>query len=162
MTRNEFINFMIRAQQAVYHKLHHEPQLREVWEKAVGPLGPPANDPIFSFDHPNIHGGKKPGIVMHEMGLTLKDHLQLPVNSCDIHRMIEHTHARLVESFQLWLDRDSTKYSLEFYKRGLERLYYEDPTVASPYVLQKDLNGLPALFQEVIDINGAWPPKAWR
>lgn len=161
VTREEFIDFMKRAQQAVYKKLQ-DAQAREVWERAVGRWGVPGNDPIFSFDHPNIHGGNKPGIIMAAMGLTRASHFMLPANSCDIHKIIEHLHARLVGAFQKWLYEDSTKYNLDVYKRRLEQIFYTCPEIASPPVIQKEVNSLPALFQELIDIKGAWPPKAWR
>lgn len=157
----EFIDFMKRAKQAVEARLQ-DPAVRELWEKAVGKLGQPGCGPIYSFDHPNIHGGKKPQAVMRALGLTLADHFMLPTHSCDIHRVIEHTHARLVRTFQTWLYEDSAQYNLATYKAVLETLFYHGAGVAEPHVIAKDVKGLPELFQELINIRGAWPAKHFR
>ena len=161
MTMAEFTDFMKRAKQAVEARLQ-DPALRELWEKAVGTLGQAGCGPIYSFDHPNIHGGKKPQVIMRALGLTLADHFMLPTHSCDIHRVIEHTHARLVRAFQNWLYDDSTKYNLATYKAVLEQLFYFGTVVAQPAVIAKDVKGLPKLFEELVKIGGAWPPKHFR
>lgn len=161
VTQQEFIDFMKRAQEAVYARLL-DPHIRVRWEIAVGPWGRPGNDPIFSFDHPNVHGGKKPGVVMHAMGLTLRSHFMLPCHSCDIHRVIEHTHARLVKKFQDWLFEDDTVYNLDRYKRELEKIFYNNTKVAGWETIGWDVAGLPELFEELVRIRGGWPASCWR
>lgn len=164
MTQEEFTDFMKRAQRAVEVRLQ-EPAARQLCEEKVGRLGTAGCGPIYSFDHPPIHGGKKPGVIMHALGLTLQDHLMLPSHSCDIHRVIEHTHARLVDAFQRWLYVDSKAYNLDTYKRALEFLFYHGNGVAAASVIESDVlgkggkNGLVELFAEVVRIRGAWPEK---
>jgi hypothetical protein len=34
--------------------------------------------------------------------------------------------------------------------------------VAQPAVIAKDVKGLPKLFEELMKIGGAWPPKHFR
>ena len=122
----------------------------------------PGCTPIYSFDHPNIHGGQNPQPVMSALNLTVADHLMLPTHSCDIHKVIEHTHARLVGAFQRWLYDDSTPYNLAVYKRNLEGLFYVGKGVAQPKEISEDVKSLPELFRELIKLKGAWPPKHFR
>jgi hypothetical protein len=167
VTQEEFIDFMKRAQRAVEVQLQ-EPTARQLWEEKVGKLGTAGCGPIYSFDHPPIHGGKKPGVVMCALGLTLRDHLMLPTHSCDIHRVIEHTHARLVDAFQKWMYDDSTAYNLDTYKRALEFLFYHGNGVAAASVIESDVlgtrgkHGLAELFEEVARLGGACPEKHFR
>lgn len=161
VTQREFIDFMKRAQEAVYTRLQ-DPAVRARWEQQVGPWGLPENDPIFSFDNPNIHGGRDPMKIMKPLRLDLDSHFELPANSSDIHKVIEHTHGRLVKVFQDWLYADSTKYSLPTYKTALEQIFYKWDSVASHTVIDKDVKSLPALFAEVVRLEGGWPKKCWR
>ena len=166
---------MKRVKEATHRGLRDNPAVRYRWETTVGRWGWPTqvkkqppippeedNEPIFSFDNPAIHGGKHPEIIMRAMNLTLDDHFELPPNSCDIHKVIEHMHARLVGAFQEWMYADSTSYDLPTYKLALERIFYTDPSVASHQVIMKDMQSLPALFRELVAIEGAWPKKMWR
>lgn len=175
---------MRRAMRAVYDKLLRDPEARRLWQEALGPCPqgekrqpyevaapppgkwrePPYDDwePIWSFDHPNIHGGKTGAAVLTALGLQEPDHFQLTHNSSDIHCVIEHTHARLVAAFQKWLYEDCQAYDLDHYKVGLKRLFYEQPEVASPNVIFRDVKKLPELFEQVIEVKGGHPPKRFR
>jgi hypothetical protein len=95
--------------------------------------------------------------------LEAPDHFELPSNSCDIHRVIEHTHARLVAAFNDWLYHDpSDMLTMDDYKRKLEELFYNDPSVASPAVIMGDVATLPELYEEIISKEGGWAAKAFR
>ena len=43
-----------------------------------------------------------------------------------------------------------------------EELFYKHPPVASREVIVVDVQGLPKLFQEVIEKKGGWASKAFR
>ena len=135
--------------------------------RIVGRFAAGINGPIFSFDHPRIHGGQHPELIFEEMGLHPKfSHFWLPTNSPDIHKVIEHTHARLVQTFQTWLFRDSSTYSLQEYKKALEMIFYSHSvdfsSVASWQVIKADVDSLHATLREVAGLKGGWPEKKIR
>lgn len=171
---------MGRARQKFYGLLSQS-QHRWHWELGLGPVvegaararyemapAPPGGwqaeewSPIWSFDNPNIHGGPGGGSVLQALGLEAADHFELPINSCDIHRVIEHTHARLVGAFDRQFYDDMCDQSLGTHKEILDRLFYSDVSVASPEVIVGDVQKLPELFSEIIEHQGGWPPKCFR
>lgn len=165
ITRAEFIDFMNEATKAFYRKLSI-PANHQRWDEQLGTdleedwLG---WNPIFSYDNPPAHGGVTGKKVMEALDLQAADHFELPPNSCDIHRVIEHTHARLVAAFNDWLYRDPSEvFTMSDYKQKLEELFYKHPPVASPEVIMADVQDLPKLFQEVIEKKGGWASKAFR
>jgi hypothetical protein len=185
ITRNEFIEFMKRARAAFYKKQGifanrcrwnfelGTPLCGEARQRFELPLpeGSSLNwdegwlgwHPIFSFDNPPAHGGEGGKRVLPALQLEAPDHFELPSNSCDIHRVIEHTHARLVAAFNDWLYHDpSDMLTMDDYKRKLEELFYNDPSVASPAVIMGDVATLPELYEEIISKEGGWAAKAFR
>lgn len=48
------------------------------------------------------------------------------------------------------------------YKRKLEELFYNDPSVASPAAIMGDVATLPELYEEIISKEGGWAAKAFR
>lgn len=178
VTEEEFINFLRRAEKAFYDKLR---RMRDVWEQALGPCPfpdqqrqrfelasmPPGGwpgdwSPIWSFDKPNIHGGKEARSVMAALKWDAADIFQLPVRSSDIHKVIEHTHSRLVRAFDDWYYVNLTEYPLSKYKEKLEELFYHDPSVASASVIFDDVNSLPHTYRQVVERHGGEIPKAFR
>lgn len=180
VTQEEFIAFMTRASKKVYDMLL-DSQHRQKWEDALGIC--PGDDhirrqyqltsapkegwcsgwePIWSFDHPNIHGGRDGASVLEALGLNAADHFPLPANSCDLHKVIEHTHARLVGSFQRWLYADCQEYDMSTYKEKLKALFYTDASVAHSSVISADIATMPELCDQIVEVKGGWPPKAFR
>ena len=96
---------------------------------------------------------------MPALQLEAQDHFELPSNSCDMHRVIEHTHARLAAAFNDWL---CDRFTMDDYKRKLEELFYSDPRVASAGVIMGDVATLPELYEEIIAKEGGWAAKAFR
>lgn len=162
------------------YELMRDPTVRLHWETALGPCpsddrtraryemsGKPAGgwmgwEPIWSFDHPTIHGGRDGKPVLTALGLSSSEHFQLTANSCDLHRVIEHTHARLVGRFQSWLYEDCQAYDMQVYKDKLKSIFYHDNPVANPQVIASDVEKLPELCEAILEVEGGWPRKAFR
>lgn len=123
--------------------------------------------PIFSFDKPPIHGGKDtsfPGRpVLQALGLEAPQNFPLIPHSPDIHRVIEHTHARLVGEFNDWLYHNpSNKITTKEYKEKLVELFYGSPTVARSEVITKDVFGLVFCFKDIVARDGNWALACFR
>lgn len=180
ITAEEFIEFMKRARAAFYRTASSGVAAWR-WRTGLGlPLAGAARqrfelikkagrqwksmpdwDSIFSFDHPNIHGGRQGTLVLQALGLKEEDHFPLPGNSPDMHRVIERTHARLVQQFELWYYSDHTRYPSKTYKEHLENLFYYCPEVAGHEALMKDVCALHEAFAEIVRRKGARLPKPW-
>lgn len=124
-------------------------------------------DPVLSFDKPPIHGGRDKGFqgrsVLSALGLEARHSFPLPPHSPDIHRVIEHTHARLVGEFSSWLyTEQSNTLTMQDYKKKLLELFWFHPKVAQPAVIWKDVQGLPALYQSIVERGGTWAFTALR
>lgn len=129
---------------------------REAWELA----GLARVEPTLSFDNPRVHGGPNRWIeIMNACRLSKEQRFLLPPYSPDMHRVIEHTHARLVSDFQGWLNTHVGDFDLPAYKAKLQELFYERQTAD---VIAADVSTLPALYGAIIRAEGAWPPKSFR
>ena len=184
-TKKEFINFLNRAQEAFWLKLSTMPALLTKWVQLLGlpykmgaqrllfegakpPLGrlPSFWFPIWSWDRCSIHGGKggEPlDAVLRSAGLPRAEFFDLPPRSgVDIHRIIEHVHARLVGLFGAWYCSDPQPYAVEAYKTVLQQIFYSFPGVASPEVIEAEVRKLPPVLQEVIAKSGGAVSKPFR
>ena len=176
MTQEEFIDFLRRAEKAVYERIGDNRQRweelgdwpfpneeRSRFEQAPMPPGGWLGWlPIRSFDNPNIHGGTKAEAIKAALQWDDAEVFQLPVRSSDIHKVIEHTPARLVGAFQRWYYDNLTECPLSEYKRKLEELFYKDPSVASPDVIRADVESLPYTYRQVVEKQGGEISKAYR
>ncbi len=180
VTREEFIAFLRRAQEAFVGKMR-DPANVQLWQEALGPvptdpaersrfeMGPMPEggwpdfwSPIWSFDNPSIHGGPGGSSVLEALGISQADHFELPVRSSDIHKVIEHTHARLVIKFEEWYYYDPQQYELRAYKVVFERCFYDAACVASANVIMKDVLSIPRLAAKVVAERGGEVPKRFR
>lgn len=117
--------------------------------------------PTFSFDSAKIH----------ESGMSLEDELRkfkwssdamrfpLPIYSPDMHRVIEHAHARAVLEFRRWLYQHPREYTIGRYKSEFEKIFRE---CCKPKTIADDVGGLPELYKMVVQRNGCWAPCAMR
>lgn len=132
----------------------------------VGPRPPKGCEdvwyPIWSFDNPNIRGGLSALSVLEATGWTEADLFPLPARSSDIHKVIEHTHARLSEAFHKWYYNDRRLHSLRRYKVVYEEFFYTDPAVASADVIMGDVVGLTATLLKIAQAKGGEIPKKYR
>lgn len=137
----------------------------EVAESRLAPLLGVGRDgeqlkPTFSFDNAKIH----------ESGMTFEEALQkfnwsddmrfpLPTYSPDMHRVIEHAHARAVLQFGKWLYQHPKEYTISKYKKEFERIFRE---CCKPSTIAADVKGLPELYKVVVQKKGAWAQKELR
>ncbi len=158
-----------------------QPHKRAAWEAALGLVPFPAQErqrfelacmppggwpwewkPIWSFDNPSIHGGVGGALVLQALGIPKAQHFELTVRSSDIHKVIEHTHARLVGQFEDWYYIDPQPYELSVYKGVLEQLFYTRYEVASAEVIMEDVQSMPGTLAKVISAAGGEIGKPWR
>lgn len=121
--------------------------------------------PIWSFDNPSIHGGNRPGTrdpFLASLRLTEAEVFPLPAHSSDIHKVVEHTHARGVRSFEAQYYSDPRVLSVPTYKRMFQEAFEKDPSVASPEVIEADVRGLVETMAAVGVKKGGEIPKRLR
>lgn len=125
--------------------------------------------PIWSFDHPNIHGGETGAPVLEALGLSEAEHFPLTQNSPDLHRVVERTHARLCQRFDRWFLMQKQEHSMSRYKEEFMRMFYEDAPVASAGVIDRDACGethgspnLRDLYLNVVSKKGDWADRPFR
>lgn len=83
----------------------------------------------------------------------------LPPLSPDMHKVVEHVHAFLVQAMQAW--RQTLwphKPSEQQCKEKLVQLFYS----YQPASIQADVDSLPDTYQAIIDNAGMYPPKEYR
>ncbi len=173
-TKEEFINFLKRAQAAFQSRLE-DPSNRANWESILGMDKGPAQAPypksrpfrpIWSWDRPRIHGsvgGKNTAYVLEQAGLSKEEHFDLPPKSGrDLHRVIERVHARLVSAFERWFASDLQPYSVQTYKDVLQTMFYCDASIASPGVIQAEVRALPAVMAAICGLAGDYPPHPYH
>ncbi len=181
MTEEAFIAFLKRAVAAFNNRLRQDAAAHQTWSDALGPvprseaerarfeMGPrppkgwPAVwHPIWSFDNPNIHGGLSALSVLEAMEWTEANNFPLPACSSDIHKVIEHTHARLTAAFFKWYYNDRRLHSLRRYKVVHEEFFYTNPAVASADVIMGDVMSLTTTLLKIAEAKGGEIPKKYR
>lgn len=152
----------MRELQANVQQQLRDPATARAWRAATGGT-PQECPPIYSFDNPSIHKNNKD--YLRELGLMELDKdeattawLVLPRYSGDLHRTIERTHARVCDKFQAALNEERTARTMEFY---IQRLFGFFRTQDSK-VITKCMSKLPQLYQKVIELNGAKPPRPFK
>jgi hypothetical protein len=119
-------------------------------------------EPMFSFDSARIHISAL-GAHFAEMHKQIKwcmgMRFALPVYSPDLHRVIEHAHARAVLQFRQWLYENPKEVTIGRYKAEFERIFRE---CCTPQIIAQDVAGLPELYKVVKARNGAWAPRKFR
>lgn len=115
--------------------------------------------PIFSFDSAKHHTSSKlQDFLPASFDGTCK--FPLPAYSPDIHRVIEHSHARAQAAFEKWLySYNVPGLTVDDYMREYERIYREQCNVE---VIAADVAGLPELFDNIINNNGGWADAEFR
>ena len=179
VTRQEYSEFLQNAWMAAI-ELINDPEKGKLWRDTLGPV--PASDaercrfeleptplggwqgdcspgmpagwlPILSFDNPSIHD---------KLGLPAHRRFPLSTRSSDIHKVVEHTHARLVKAFEQWYYVDPQVYTVAAYKGVIERIFKTDPGVASAKTIMNDVRTIPGLAAEIIARGGGEVPKVFR
>ena len=183
--REEFINLLGRAQDAFWRQLEQPANVAR-WEttpgaapggfirhafeegKAAGPCVScplPAWFPITSFDNPGIHGGKggKPwNEFLSMVNLHATNIFDLPVRSSDIHKVIEHVHARLLKSFYKVYESNVLSAPMTVNKELLGNPFYTSPSAVSAKVIHGDVESLRDTLQKIVEKQGGENPKPRR
>jgi hypothetical protein len=161
VTAEEFRDFMILLEGRTTALLQ-DPVLAARWNQRTG--GTPAQSPpIYSFDNPRIHIDLA---VLLQLGMAEMDRdgkvlvtakrLVLPPYSGDLHRCIERLHARICGKFQDWVNKTTAAYSMFGYCQMLQHIFYTTETHDITY---KDIQSIDALYQKVIELDGAKAPR---
>lgn len=119
-------------------------------------------EPLFSFDSAKIHKSaltRKFSGLHKKLGWCIDMRFALPVYSPDMHRVIEHAHARAVLQFRQWLYENPREVTIGRYKTEFERIFRE---CCTPDIIAQDVAGLPELYKVVRARDGAWAPRQYR
>lgn len=152
-TAEEFKDFLLELQRRIAQILG-EPVAIASWLKRTGGT-PTTHPPIFSMDNPSIHDS---AVEVH-IGKQWGNRFSLPVQSPDIHRVVERTHGRICSLFRDWLFETHEKLTPKQYAEKLQQIFH---STQWPDVFQNDLKTYPEMLQAVIDKEGAWPEKKFR
>ena len=120
----------------------------------------------YSFDSAKIHqtalASKPDGSpsLMQAVGFLPQMRITLPPYSPDLHKVIEHAHARALYQFRRWLYQDPTKHTdVEVYKAKFEEIFRQ----ANPaHVIKADVASLKETYKHVKENWGKWPPACLR
>lgn len=88
-----------------------------------------------------------------------KYRFELAYLSPDQHKVVEHVHNYIGDSFHSWYRRNmQRKPTVEQCKSKIKELFFNYPVSA----VQADVLSLPATYQAIIDAAGMYPPKRYR
>jgi hypothetical protein len=121
--------------------------------------GPTALEFLTDVMGPAIKAGR---LRLLQLLGKAKDGVQLePLFSfdSDMHRVIEHAHARAVLQFRQWLYENPKEVTIGRYKTQFERIFRE---CCTPDIIAQDVAGLPELYKVVRARDGAWAPRQYR
>jgi hypothetical protein len=145
---------------AAKNKLEDNP----LWKDAFTEKGC-AQRALYSFDGARIHeSAAKEDINGRSLlssfnGYTAALRVPLSPYSPDLHRVIEHTHARAVIKFQHWMYKNPKTHTIGQYKAVFQKQYEE---CCSAEVIAEDVAGLPELYNDVFHSDGHWAPRKMR
>jgi hypothetical protein len=115
--------------------------------------------PIFSYDGARHHTSNRL-MAFLPAGYDTADNFPLPPYSPDIHRVIEHAHGRATSEFQKWVySNNMPGLTVDDYKREFESIYMK---CCSAEVINADVEGLPELFDNIIENEGGWADAKYR
>lgn len=117
-----------------------------------------------SFDSARIHESAMTkqefrGILQGVGWRAVTKRFPLPKYSPDMHKVIEHTHARAVVQWEKWLYKHPGSRSPQQYMQEFERMYRN---CSCAEVIKADVAKLPALYKWVKENHGAWAPRTMR
>ncbi len=115
--------------------------------------------PLYSFDNDRIHTVVE---VLASLQINKRNRVPLPANSPDLHGVVERCIARLKRAFQQWLYDHPAARTMEEYQQALKHLFFNDPTVASPRVINKQVEAMPKVYAAVVAAKGDHPPKRFK
>jgi hypothetical protein len=108
----------------------------------------------ISYDNATVHWKAQSSPLLKSVQW---DRLPLPPHSPDMHKVIEHSHARAVKEFQQWLLDHPGHHSMEQYMFQFESVYRQCNKAS---VIKNDVASLPALYDWIWAHGGEWAPRA--
>lgn len=120
----------------------------------------------YSFDSARIHQSAldvKPDgspSFLADVGFSPEMRITLSPYSPDLHKVIEHAHARALYHFRKWMYEDTTKYNdVEVYKAKFEEIFRQCSTAK---IIKADVASLKETYKHVKENWGTWPPACLR
>ena len=109
---------------------------------------------IWSYDNPRIHDAD-----LSELGITEDNRAPLPPRSGDMHKVIEHVHARLCRAMGEWVARNPNVTSRPAMMRKFQDMFFD---VITPASVSADVASLPELWRWIKDNGGDGAPARLR
>lgn len=134
--------------------------IRQDAEKKLKPFlkaaGRDAGDIKYSWDNDRIHAGADLATV----GIADDMRLELPALSSDMHKVIEHVHARIQYHFENWLwDYGEGKPKVDECKEKVMEIFNN---VISQESIKADVYSLHKTYKAMIAANGGYIAKSLR
>lgn len=159
-TAQEFTDVMQQVMADTHVEVETKHQDKLTWSGQV-------HKAKYSFDSARIHqsalntrGDDGSPSMLSDVGFLPHMRIILPPYSPDLHKIIEHAHARAMYHFRKWLYQDPTKYTdVEVYKTKFEELFIQ---ANSANAVKADVASLKETYKYVKDNWGSWPPACLR
>jgi hypothetical protein len=118
---------------------------------------PTGVDYQLAFDNAGVHQGAN----LRQYGINSSDIVDVPALSSDLQKVVEHCHANLYNAMQKWLQAPQQQSRK---KLPVEECMAQLLTTfrGMKEQIQKDVDSLPATYQEIIDREGGYVSKSNR
>lgn len=136
-------------------------QIQEEASSRVMPrlLGLQQQQVVWSFDNDRVHTAALPELRVRGL-LTQDNRAPLPPHSPDMHKVIEHCIGRLTGMVVAELaDTEDVNLSVAHWQARLQDMFFNYVSAES---IARDVSSLAATYQAILDVQGAWPAKAFR
>jgi hypothetical protein len=126
----------------------------------MSPTRLPYFKPLWSLDNAPVHGTAISG-PWPTRPEGLWNVVSPPPYSPDLHKVIEHVHARVCTEFMDWIVKNpNTAYDcIEDYYARLEYMFQE---IITPESVRKDVDSLLQTFAKVLEAGGGYPEPKYR
>lgn len=114
---------------------------------------------VWSFDNDRVHQAALPELRLRGL-LSQSNRAPLPPHSPDMHKVIEHCIGRLTSMVVAEMaDTEDVPLSVAHWQARLHDMFFNHISAES---IARDVSSLAATYQAIIDVEGAWPAKAFR
>lgn len=115
--------------------------------------------PLYSFDNDRIHTVVD---TLASLKINKNNRALLPPNSPDLHGVVERCIGRLKAAFQQWLYDHPKARTMDEYQQALRHIFLTNPNIASPRVINKQVEAMPSVYAAVLAAKGDHPPKRFK
>lgn len=112
-------------------------------------------EPLWSYDNATVHLNKT---EMAAVGITEANRLPLPPLSGDMHKVIEHVHARLIKAFKEEVVKLGRVCEPHEYMELLSSLFFKIITADQ---IARDVDSLKPLYAAIIKAQGGQVAQKW-